>query len=559
MKKIISCILIIVMILSVSSGVLANEKRILKVCTSAQFAPFEYYDESGELTGFDIELMNRLAQILGYEIKYSEKPFDALFLSIMSGETDCAISAITVTEERQKSLYYTQPYLKRQNDGGAEKFAITVVSNELREELDTALDAARADGTIEKLMAKYELDKSDYSPYENVPSDWAKESVNTAKSVGVTERTKEYFYQNKITREEFCDLIYNTIKVVLKKTYTINTSFKFEDTDNEAVLILSKLGIVNGKTATEFAPNDFLTREEAATIIVRMINSLMPFPVTKMWFEYDDISDISQWASDSVQAISNLGFMNGVGDNKFAPKDTYTTQQAIATLVRVYECAKENGIINEVSIIGGADKPTQILVTDTVKVDEFYIDEALKLTREAGELAADSEFISYYTPDEKIKERISAIGAENWSKPQEIYYISANRDKIVAFAEALLGKDAKNIDIDKFTELYKLNYIQLAAMINASYGTENLAALTILANSEGYIMPKDFEKSFALYLQYDGQYSALVSFSKYGEGVISANMSFVKNGDKDNVFSRIYEITQGLGEESVAVAKVKGE
>ncbi|MBR2884749.1 MAG: S-layer homology domain-containing protein, partial [Clostridia bacterium] len=383
--------------------------------------------------------------------------------------------------------------------------------------------------------------------------------VNTAKSVGVTERTKEYFYQNKITREEFCDLIYNTIKVVLKKTYTINTSFKFEDTDNEAVLILSKLGIVNGKTATEFAPNDFLTREEAATIIVRMINSLMPFPVTKMWFEYDDISDISQWASDSVQAISNLGFMNGVGDNKFAPKDTYTTQQAIATLVRVYECAKENGIINEVSIIGGADKPTQILVTDTVKVDEFYIDEALKLTREAGELAADSEFISYYTPDEKIKERISAIGAENWSKPQEIYYISANRDKIVAFAEALLGKDAKNIDIDKFTELHKLNYIQLAAMINASYGTENLAALTILANSEGYIMPKDFEKSFALYLQYDGQYSALVSFSKYGEGVISANMSFVKNGDKDNVFSRIYEITQGLGEESVAVAKVKGE
>ncbi len=557
MKKIISCVLAAVMILSVSTGAFANERRILKVCTDAQFAPFEYYDESGELTGFDIELMNYLAEKLGYEIKYSEKPFDALFLSIMSGETDCAISAITVTEERQKNLYYTQPYLKRQNDGGSEKFAIAVVSNELREALDRALDTTKADGTIEKLIAKYELDKSDYSPYENVPSDWAKESVNTAKSVGVTERSKEYFYQNKITREEFCDLIYNTIKVVLKKTYTINTSFKFEDTDNDAVLILSRLGIVNGKTQTQFAPNDFLTREEAATIIVRMINSLMPMPVTKMWFEYDDLSDVSEWASDSVQAISNLGFMNGVGDNKFAPKDTYTTQQAIATLVRVYECAKENGIINEVSIIGGADKPTQIIVTDTARVDKFYTDEALKLTTEAGKAAADRELISYYTPSEEIKERISVIGATDWSKPQEIYYICANRDEIIAFAEALLGKDAKNIDIDRFTKLHKLDYIQLAAMINASYGTENLAAITILTNSEGYIMPKNFEKSFALYLQYDGQYSALVSFSKYGEGVISANMSFVKNGDKDNIFSRIYEITQGLGEDSVNVAKVK--
>ena len=70
-------------------------------------------------------------------------------------------------------------------------------------------------------------------------------------------------------------------------------------------------------------------------------------------------------------------------------------------------------------------------------------------------------------------------------------------------------------------------------------------------------MPKDFKDDFALFVQYEGEYSSIVSFSKFGDGVISANMAFVKNGDKDNVFRRIYEITQGLGEDSIDVAVVK--
>ena len=103
----------------------------------------------------------------------------------------------------------------------------------------------------------------------------------------------------------------------------------FADTDNKSVAALFTMGIINGKNATEFAPNDYLTREEAATIIVRMVNKIVPMAATEMWFEYDDINEVSEWASDYIQTISNLGFMNGVGNNKFAPKETYTTEQAI--------------------------------------------------------------------------------------------------------------------------------------------------------------------------------------------------------------------------------------
>ena len=70
-------------------------------------------------------------------------------------------------------------------------------------------------------------------------------------------------------------------------------------------------------------------------------------------------------------------------------------------------------------------------------------------------------------------------------------------------------------------------------------------------------MPKDFKNNFSLFVQYEGDYSAIVSFYEYGDGVISANMSFVKNGDKDNVFRRMYEITSAVGEDGIKIAKVK--
>ncbi len=54
-----------------------------------------------------------------------------------------------------------------------------------------------------------------------------------------------------------------------------------------------------------------------------------------------------------------------------------------------------------------------------------------------------------------------------------------------------------------------------------------------------------------------GKENSLVSYSEFGDGVISANISFVKNGDKDNVFMRLHEITSAVGEDAVTIAKVK--
>ncbi|MBR3995216.1 MAG: S-layer homology domain-containing protein, partial [Clostridia bacterium] len=387
-------------------------------------------------------------------------------------------------------------------------------------------------------------------------SDWAKSDIEKAIALNIINVGGNYNFPAPITREEFCELIYNYCYNVIKEVDTVTGENKFTDTTNSKIIRLNAMGIINGKSETEFAPNDLLTREEAAVILNRMVNKTVPVPVTEMYFAFDDEASISAWASDSIQIMCNMGVMNGVGDNKFAPKETYTTEQAIATIVRVYAAQSANS-----GIIGGADAPTEIVVTDTINVNDFYVDEAIKLITESGELAADKDFISLYTTNDEMTNKILALSKVDFNKPKEIYYLSADREQIIANLEALAK--AEGVDLNEMGDIWvehilnKFNFSTLASLINSSYGAENLAALTILTNSRGYIMPKDFKNNFALFVQYEGDYSAIVSFYEYGDGVISANMSFVKNGDKDNVFRRMYEITSAVGEDGIKIAKVK--
>lgn len=173
-------------------------------------------------------------------------------------------------------------------------------------------------------------------------SDWAAESVERAWDLRLPDKelTGRDLTQ-PINREDFCAAVFNLMSHIADGELSSDPDLcKFTDVDNMKVTFLCGMGIINGKSETEFAPNDSLTREEAATILLRMINKVKPMAATEMWLDFADLSDISDWALNSVQTICNMGFMEGVGDNRFAPKDTYTEEQALAVLVRIYDAAE---------------------------------------------------------------------------------------------------------------------------------------------------------------------------------------------------------------------------
>lgn len=86
-------------------------EKILKVGTEPSFAPFEFQKEgSKELTGFDIDLIKAVCKEAGYKAEITSMGFDALIPAIMSGNMDIAVSGMTITEERKKSVTFCDPY-----------------------------------------------------------------------------------------------------------------------------------------------------------------------------------------------------------------------------------------------------------------------------------------------------------------------------------------------------------------------------------------------------------------------------------------------------------------
>ena len=82
----------------------------LTVATSSDYMPFSYLGDNGVNLGFDIELSTRFAQYLGKDVVFVDMPFSGMLPYVISGKADLGVSDITITEERKKSVLFTEPY-----------------------------------------------------------------------------------------------------------------------------------------------------------------------------------------------------------------------------------------------------------------------------------------------------------------------------------------------------------------------------------------------------------------------------------------------------------------
>ena len=82
----------------------------LVVGTDATYAPMEYIDDSGEIVGIDIDIINAIAEEMDIELEIKNIGWEPLFPALKNGEIDFAVSSITITEDRQKDFDFTDPY-----------------------------------------------------------------------------------------------------------------------------------------------------------------------------------------------------------------------------------------------------------------------------------------------------------------------------------------------------------------------------------------------------------------------------------------------------------------
>lgn len=83
----------------------------LTVCTQLPYEPFQM-KRDGEIVGFDVDMMNLVADELGVEQKIVNTPFEAIKSGqvLNSGKCDVAAAAITITESRKEVLDFSDPY-----------------------------------------------------------------------------------------------------------------------------------------------------------------------------------------------------------------------------------------------------------------------------------------------------------------------------------------------------------------------------------------------------------------------------------------------------------------
>lgn len=87
-----------------------KQAGVIKVGTSADYPPFESVDASGNKVGFDIELMTEMAKRLDVKLEWVDMPFDSLIAAVQEGKIDVSISAFNYTEERDKTIDFSDPY-----------------------------------------------------------------------------------------------------------------------------------------------------------------------------------------------------------------------------------------------------------------------------------------------------------------------------------------------------------------------------------------------------------------------------------------------------------------
>ena len=88
----------------------ASAQEALTVGANIGNVPWEFQDDAGEFVGFEIDLVNAVAERLGAEVEIVNIPFNGLFSAVQSGRIDIATSSITITDERLQSVSFAQPY-----------------------------------------------------------------------------------------------------------------------------------------------------------------------------------------------------------------------------------------------------------------------------------------------------------------------------------------------------------------------------------------------------------------------------------------------------------------
>ena len=177
--------------------------------------------------------------------------------------------------------------------------------------------------------------------YASQPSGWAAEGVQAATAAGLVPESLQTNYDAPITRAEFCALasaLYTVWEEAGQVRQKTPQPVSFTDCEDEAVLRCASMGIVNGIGGGRFDPDAPIRRQEAASMLHRLALLRTDADTSPaMPHVFSDGADLRAWSRSDVYWAYENGIMLGTGDNGFSPNGSYTREQSILTMLRLYD------------------------------------------------------------------------------------------------------------------------------------------------------------------------------------------------------------------------------
>jgi len=175
-------------------------------------------------------------------------------------------------------------------------------------------------------------------PYYQHASHWAYEELDKAVNLDLIPIRIKDDLRIQVTREEFCEIALKLYELMTGYTVSSN-GIRFDDTNNTDVLKASSIGIVQGVGENRFEPNDYITRQEIAVIIKRVLELIdkdinFDLNVDKTLLIKQGVSD---WAIEGLGFMVGHGIFKGDENGQIGAFSHTTREEAVVLALRTFE------------------------------------------------------------------------------------------------------------------------------------------------------------------------------------------------------------------------------
>lgn len=204
---------------------------------------------------------------------------------------------------------------------------------------------------------------------DGISGHWAETQIKEWANIGYISGYPDgtFLPDNSITRAEFLTLVNKIFKFENK------TNINFIDVrpDYWAYSEIQKgisAGYVSGDKNGTFRPDDFITRQEAAVIINKLLDNT---EITENKPNFKDAYDIDEWAKNSVDIVYEYGILSGFPNGTYRPKKYMTRAEAVSALKRLTETKGTEDIGKNEYILREEQMKDKIIDGDLIITDDM--------------------------------------------------------------------------------------------------------------------------------------------------------------------------------------------